>query len=172
MSAEGFENFIGNVRVKNICFDSIQQMWGSSREYDQEQAKKEWPHYIGKIGKYVKGSYTDDRFFNCSSIIVSFADGMELIVLATDVELTVSEDITPVDFLPKLNKERKRFIPLTVEQIEFADKTFLQLISTYPGEDLSDHQIHSLMQQSIRMALLRTAQHKRVWDNSWADKFE
>ena len=134
--------------------------------------KKEWPYYLGKIGKYVKGSYTHDQFFNCASIVVSFADGMELIVLASDVELTVSEDITPVDFLPKLNKEKKQFIPLTVEQIEFADKTFLQLISTYPGADLSDHQIHSLMQQSIRAALLRTAQHKRFWDASWAEKFD
>lgn len=172
MSAEGFENFIGNVRVKNICFDSIQQMWGSSGEYDQEQAKKEWTHYIGKIGEYVKGSYTFDPVFNCSSIIVSFADGMEVIVLTTDIELTVSESITPVEFLPKLKKERKRFIPLTVDQIEFADKVFLQLISTYSGADLSDCHLQELMQQSIRMALLRTAQHKRVWDASWAENFE
>ena len=172
MSAEDFENFIGNVRVKQICFNSIQQMWGSSGEYDHEKAKKEWPYYIGKIGKYVKESYVYDTFFNCASIIVSFADGMELIVLATDVELTVSESITPVEFLPKPNKERRRFIPLTADQIEFADKTFLQLISTYHGADLSDEQLHSLMQQSILAALLRTAQHKRVWDASWAENFD
>ena len=40
MKEEDFENFIGNVRVKNICFDSIQQIWGSSGEYDLGQAKK------------------------------------------------------------------------------------------------------------------------------------
>lgn len=172
MNAEVFENFIGNVRVNSISFGSIQQMWGSSGEYDPEQAKNDWPHYIGKIGKYVRGSYTADPNFNRASIIVSFADGMELIVLSTDVQLTAAEAIDPVEVLPKLNKERKRFIPLTVEQIEFADKTFLQLISTYSGEDLSDHQLQVLMQQSIRMALLRTAQHKRVWDNTWAEKFD
>lgn len=171
MNAEVFENFIGNVRVNSISFDTIQQMWGSSGEYDPEQAKNDWPHYIGKIGKYVKGSYTADPHFNRASIIVSFADGMELIVLTTNVQLT-EDAITPVEVLPKMNKARKRFIPLTKEQIEFADKTFLQLISTYPGEDLSDHQLHSLMQQSIRAALLRTAQHKRFWDTSWAEKFD
>ena len=168
MTKDEFENYKGNLRIANVSFDTLRQMWeGCNDEYDPEEEEPLAKFYIGKIGRYEPDSYVDHKHLRCSSIAVMFANGYRVLVAVDDVVAT-DEEQTWEEFLPKVPKPGEDtcvYKSLTDNQKEFADKMFLQLIAGQ--HQLYNKDLRILLNQTINLAQYRTEQYSLSWDISW-----
>lgn len=171
MTESEFEKYSGNLRIKTICFDTLAQMWeGANDEYDPKVDEPLAKFYIGKVGKYSEFSYVTNKHLRCSSIVVTFANGYDVMVTPDDVEPT-EEEMTWEEFLPKNNPVvAGTYKALSESAKEFADKTFLHLIS-------GQHQLHNkdlrvLLDQAISMSIYREEMYSLSWETSWVKELD
>jgi len=173
MTEKEFENYTGNLRITNVNFDGLRQMWeGANDEYDPEEEEPLAKFYIGKIGKYEPCSYVDHKYLRSASIGVVFTNGYRVLVEPGDVVAT-DEEQTWEEFLPKVPKPGEDtgvYKPLTDDQKAFADKMYLQLITGQ--HELHNKDLRVLLNQSITMAQYRAEQYSLNWDITWLKDLE
>ena len=173
MTKSELETYTGNLRIANICFDTLTQTWeGNKEEYDPKEDEPLAKFYIGKIGKYEPDTYIYNDYLRCACINVIFANGYSVMVGPDDVVAT-DEDQTWEEILPKVLKpdeDTNIYKTLTDEQKEFADKMFLQLIDGQ--HQLFNKDFRTLFSQSISMAQYRTKQHSLHWDVTWMEELD
>ena len=148
-------------------------MWeGMLDEYNPKTEEPIAKFYIGKVGKYVSGSYIWNDYLRAASVCIVFPNGQDVMCTADDVEFT-EEQQTWEEFLPhfpKPGEDTGTYKKLTEAQKEFADKIFLQMVTGQPH--LKDKELRNLIDYTISLSQYRTEMHVRLWDVSWIDKLD
>lgn len=160
-----FENYTGNIRIAAIDFDTLHQMWeGSPDEYDPDTDDAPAKFYIGKVGKYEKGSFLHNSQLNCDCLCVRFENDYLVMVTPYCVD-AVDERMTPVEYLPDVTPKKKDLVfeSLNNEEMEFSDKVVLKLLD---GSD-SVSEMKEKLDLAITLAIYRTHMyHNSRWDKS------
>ncbi len=162
MSNSDFKDYTGNIRLDNISFDVLHQMFENDKEeYDPADDKRN-KFYVGKIGKYVDGSYFYNDYWNAASLHIEFANGYIMTVCAEDVSKS-EEYVTLKEFLPEIDGDgdSDNYKPLSQEEKDFADRVIMQLITANAHADILDQMsLSTIMNKGLELAILRTKRYK------------
>lgn len=165
MSNSDFKDYTGNIRLDNISFDVLHQMFENDKEqYDPADDKRN-KFYVGKIGKYVDGSYFYNDYWNVGTVVIEFANGYMMTVCEDDVSKT-EDCVTLKEFLREIvSDDDDGYKPLTQDEKDFADAAIMQLIVANVRDKNGNRQmsVKSIVDEGIEMALIRTRRYKLRW---------